>query len=96
MRANVNLLTGASETATQQSVTGFENSAAAHVVGDWGVHNQVLFYATPFTEFSVGHTISNGYLLRLALTGTNLDGTGDAAFTCPAIVMSVSGRKQPS
>jgi len=89
MRANVNLLTGASETATQQSVTGFENSAAAHVVGDWGVHNQVLFYATPFTEFSVGHTISNGYLLRLALTGTNLDGTGDAAFTCPAIVTGI-------
>lgn len=89
MRANVNILTAASETATQQSVTGYENSTAAHVAGDWGAHNQVLFYSTPFTEFSTGHTISNGYLLRLMLTGTNVDGTGDAAFTCPAIVTGI-------
>jgi hypothetical protein len=89
MRSNVNILTAASETAVQQSITGYENSTAAHVSGDWGAHNQVLFYATPFAEFSVGHTIANGYLLRLMLTGTNVDGTGDAAFTCPAIVSGI-------
>lgn len=89
MRANVNILTAASETATEQSVTGYENSTAAHVAGDWGAHNQVLFYGTPFAEVGTGHTISNGYLLRLMLTGTNVDGTGDAAFTCPAILTGV-------
>lgn len=89
MRSNVNILTSASETAVQQSVTGYENSTAAHVAGDWGAHNQVLFYATPFAEFSTGHTINNCYLLRLMLTGTNVDGTGDAAFTCPAIVTGI-------
>lgn len=86
MKANVNILTAASDTATQQAVTGYENSTAAHVAGDWGAHNQVLFYSTPFAEYSTGHTINNGYLLRLMLTGTNADGTGDAAFTCPVIL----------
>lgn len=90
MRANVNILTAASESATQQSITGYENATAAHVAGDWGAHNQVLFYATPFAEFSTGHTIASGYLLRLMLTGTNVDGTGDAAFTCPAILSGIS------
>jgi len=89
MRSNVNILTAASETAVQQSITGYENSTAAHVSGDLGAHNQVLFYGTPFAEFSVGHTIANCYLLRLMLTGTNVDGTGDAAFTCPAIVTGI-------
>jgi len=86
MKANVNILTSASETTVAQGVTGYENSTAAHVAGDWGAHNQVLFYATPFAEYSTGHTIANGYLLRLQLTGTNADGTGDAAFTCPVIL----------
>lgn len=86
MKANVNILTSASESRVVQSITGYENSTAAHVAGDWGAHNQVLFYATPFAEFSTGHTISNGYLLRLLLTGTNTDGTGDAVVTCPVIL----------
>lgn len=85
MRANVNILTSASETSVANAVTGFENSTAAHVAGDLGAHNQVLFYATPFAEFVTGHTIPNGYLLRMMLTGTNADGSGDAVFTAPAI-----------
>lgn len=86
MRSNVNILTSASQTTVELGITGYENSTAAHVSGDWGAHNQVLFYATPFAEFATGHTIANGYLLRVMLTGTNADGTGDAAFTCPVIL----------
>ena len=90
MRANVNILTAASENAVAIQVTGYQNATAAHVVGDLGVHNQVLFYATPFAEPVTGHTIYNGYLLRLQLTGTNADGSGDGVFTCPAILTGVS------
>ncbi len=92
MRANVNLLTSASQSNIEISITGYENSTAAHVSGDWGAHNQFLFYATPFAEFDSGDTIANGFLLRTMLTGTNTDidgfsiGTGDAAFTMPAIL----------
>lgn len=90
MRANVNLLTAASERSVAASVTGYENATAAHIAGDWGVHNQVLFYATPFSEFASGHTITNGYLLRVLLTGTNGDGTGDGAFTVPVVVPGIA------
>lgn len=86
MRANVNILTAASESSVATGITGYENSVAAHVAGDWGAHNQVLFYATPFAEVISGHTIPSGYLLRVQLTGTNSDGSGDAAFTVPAIL----------
>lgn len=90
MRAHVNILTAASEAATQQAVTGYENAVAAHASGDWGMHNQVLYHGTPFAEFATGHTIADGCLLRLMLTGTNVDGTGDAAFTCPAIAVGTA------
>lgn len=86
MRANANILTAASEANVGQSNTGYENSTAAHAAGDLGAHNQVLFYSTPFAEFGTGHTINNAYLLRLQLTGILGDGTGDQAFTVPAIV----------
>lgn len=90
MRSNVNILTVASEATVVQSNTGYENSTAAHVVGDLGAHNQVLFYGIPFAEYSTGHTISNGYLLRLQLTGIAGDGTGDQAFTVPALLTGTS------
>ena len=90
MRANANILTAASEANVGQSNTGYENSVAAHASGDFGAHNQVLFYGTPFAEVGTGHTISNGYLLRLLLTGINGDGTGDQAFTVPAILTGTS------
>jgi hypothetical protein len=86
MRQNVNILTSASEAAVYQAVTGYENSAAAHASGDWGAHNQVRFYGTTFAEHDTGHTINGAFLLRVQLTGTNVDGTGDAAFTLPAII----------
>lgn len=86
MRTNVNLLTESSESATARSITGYENAVAAHIYGDWGVHNQVRYYSTPFAEYGSGNTITNGYLLRVQLTGTNGDGTGDGAFTLPAIL----------
>lgn len=97
MKANVNILTAASAETVTGEVTGYENAAAAHVAGDWGAHNQVLLYTTPYTEIDTGHTITNGYLLRLQLTGTNSDGTGDVAFTCPAIIsgISVSSGSEP-
>ena len=97
MRANVNILTAASANTAAIQVTGFENAAAAHVAGDWGAHNQVLFYATPYTE-SGGDTISNGYTLRLQLTGTNTDGTGDGVFITPAILtgITLSSGSEPS
>ena len=97
MRANVNILTAASANTAAIQVTGFENAAAAHVAGDWGAHNQVLFYATPYTESS-GDTISNGYTLRLQLTGTNTDGTGDGVFITPAILtgITLSSGSEPS
>lgn len=90
MRSNVNILTTASEATVVQSNTGYENSVAAHVVGDLGAHNQVLFYSIPFAEFGTGHTITNGYLLRLLLTGIAGDGTGDQAFTVPALLTGTS------
>lgn len=86
MRSNVNILTAASEATVVQSNTGYENSTAAHAVGDLGAHNQVLFYGIPFAEYSTGHTVTNGYLLRLLLTGIAGDGTGDQAFTVPALL----------
>ena len=58
MRSNVNILTAASESNVVQSNTGYENSTAAHVAGDLGAHNQVLFYGIPFAEFGTGHTIN--------------------------------------
>jgi len=97
MRANVNILTAASAEAVGAQATAYENATAAHVAGDWGAHNQVQLYTTPFTEITTGHTINNGYLLRLQLTGTNTDGTGDGVFTVPAIVtgISVSSGSEP-
>lgn len=86
MRSNVNILTDASEATVAQSNTGYENSTAAHVSGDLGAHNQVLFYGIPFAEYGSGNTINNCYLLRLQLTGINGDGTGDQAFTVPALL----------
>jgi len=86
MRANVNLLTAASQASVEATISGYENAVAAHISGDWSKHNQFLFYATPFAEFSSGNTIPNCFLLRVLLTGTNTDGTGDAAFTLPVIV----------
>jgi hypothetical protein len=86
MRSNVNILTAASESNVVQSNTGYENSTAAHVAGDLGAHNQVLFYGIPFAEFGTGHTINNGYLLRLQLTGISGVGTGNVAVTVPAIL----------
>ena len=90
MRANVNILTAASAETVAGEVTGFENATAAHVAGDWGAHNQILLYSTPYTEPVTGHTISNGVLLRILLSGTNTDGSGDGAFTMPAILTGVS------
>lgn len=89
MRANVNILTSASAVSVAGEATGFENATAAHVAGDWGAHNQLRLYATPFTEISTGHTISNGFLLRILLSGTNADGSGDGAFTMPAVLTGV-------
>lgn len=90
MRANVNILTAASAETVAGEATGYENATAAHVAGDWGAHNQVLLYSTPYTEPVTGHTISNGVLLRVSLTGTNTDGSGDGVFTMPAILTGVS------
>ena len=90
MRANGSILTAAAETAIDQSVLDFQNAVAAHVGGDWGRHNQLLLYGAPFAESVSGHTITDGYLLRLQLTGINpADGTGDGVFTVPAIVSGV-------
>jgi hypothetical protein len=86
MRSNVNILTAASEYTVVQQNTGYENSTAAHVAGDLGAHNQVLFYGIPFAEADTGHTINNGYLLRMQVTGINGDGTGDVAITVPALL----------
>jgi len=95
MRANVNILTTNAEAVVNQSVTDFQNAVAAHVGGDWGVHNQLLLYGVAFAEPSSGHTITNAYLLRVQLTGTNVDGsgysigTGDGVFTLPAIASGI-------
>jgi len=86
VRANVNLLTAASEAAVTESVDAYEQAVAAHVTGDLGAHNQVRLYTTPYAEPVSGHTIADAYLLRLQLSGTNTDGTGDGVFTLPAVV----------
>lgn len=98
MRANVNILTAASANTVAGQVTGYENATAAHVAGDWGAHNQIQFYGTPFTEVGTGHTISNGFSLRILLSGTNADGTGDGVFVAPAILtgISVSSGSEPT
>lgn len=90
MRANVNILTSASAVTVAGEATGYENATAAHVAGDWGAHNQVLLHSTLYTEPVTGHTISNAFLLRVLLSGTNTDGTGDGAFTIPAILTGVN------
>jgi len=95
MRANVSVLTANAEAVIDQSVTDFQNAVAAHVGGDWGVHNQLLLYGITFAEPISGHTITDAYLLRVQLTGTNVDGsgysigTGDGVFTMPAIASGI-------
>lgn len=95
MRANVSVLTANAETVINQSVMDFQNAVAAHIGGDWGYHNQMLLYGVAFTEPISGHTITDGYLLRVQLTGTNTDmggygdGTGDGVFTMPAIATGI-------
>lgn len=90
MRANVNLLTAAGETQLSLNITGYTDLVAAHVSGDWGKHNQFLFYPVAYAEYVTGHTITDGYLLRVQLSGTNTDGTGDGVFTMPAILTGVT------
>lgn len=98
MRSNVSILTSSAEVDVLVAVTGQENAVAAHVAGDWGAHNQVLFYpALAYAEPITNHTIpardsfGAAYLLRLQLSGIAADGTGDGVFTVPAIVTGVSG-----
>lgn len=90
MRSNVNILTAAGQVQLTANITGYTDLVAAHVGGDWGVHNQFRFYLTPYAEFSTGHTIIDGYLLRVQLSGTNADGSGDGVFTLPAILTGAS------
>lgn len=90
MSTNASLLTAAREAAVAGQVENFENNVAAHVSGDWGQHNQVLLHPVPFAEFDSGDTISNAYLLRLLLSGTNTDGSGDGVFSAPCIVTGIS------
>ena len=85
MRANVSVLTATAQSDVSQSVVAYQNAVANHVGGDWGVHTQLQFYATVYTEPSTGATLPNGYLLRAQLSGTNTDGTGDGVFTLPVL-----------
>lgn|SRR5574337_146309 len=85
MRANSSILTFATATQVGGTTFSYLNLIAAHTGGDWGQHNQARFYAIPYAEPVSGHTITDGYVLRIQLTGTNSDGTGDGVFTVPAI-----------
>lgn len=86
MKSNISVLTVAAQTAIDQDVRDYQNAVAAHVGGDWGGHNQFRLYTTPFAEAVSGHTIANGYLMRVQLSGTNGDGSGEGAFTMPVIL----------
>ena len=91
MRTNVSILTAAAQAAVDQSVIDYQNAVAAHVNGDWGVHNQFRFYDTPYAEPVSGNAIFNCFLMRVQLTGTNTDGSGDGVFTLPAIFYGTVG-----
>jgi hypothetical protein len=85
MRANVSLLTETAQTAVDANVVDYQNAVAAHVSGDWSKHNQFQFYATVYSEPVSGHTVTDAFLLRVQLTGTDAGGAGDGVFTLPAI-----------
>lgn len=85
MRANVSVLTANAKDVIGQNIADYQNSVAAHISGDWGGHNQMMLYVSPYAEPVSGHNITNAYLLRVQLTGTDAGGVGDGAFTMPAI-----------
>jgi predicted aspartyl protease len=86
MNTPVSIITSTAADATGQGVTDYQNAVAAHIGGDWGGHNQFCYYGTnAYAEPATGHTIANGKLMRVQLTGTNSDGTGDGVFAFPVI-----------
>lgn len=90
MRANSSILTFATATEVATNTFAYLNLIAAHTGGDWSQHNQFRLYFTPYAEPISGHTITDGYLLRVQLSGTNADGSGDGVFTVPVIVSGAS------
>lgn len=89
MRANSSILTFATATQVGGTTFSYLNLIAAHTGGDWSQHNQARFYTTPYAEPISGHTVTDCYLLRIQLSGTNADGSGDGIFTVPVIASGV-------
>ena len=96
MNVNVNILTAGAQAFNDQTAAAYQDAIAAHIGGDWSGHNQVVFYGTvAYGETAVYNSaqvlvpgsrpIPNASALRIQLSGTNSDGSGDGAFICPAI-----------
>ena len=87
MKTQVSILTSTAQDTVEQGVSDYQNAVAAHIGGDWGVHNQFCFYGTlNYAEPATGHTITNGRLMRVQLSGNLTDGTPyDGVYAFPAI-----------
>ena len=86
MKTQVSILTSEAGAAIDQSVFDYQTAVAAHTGGDWGVHRQLSYYNTlTYAEPVSGHTVADCYLMRVQLSGTNSDGTGDGVFTFPIL-----------
>ena len=92
MKVNVSILTDSAQAGIDQSVIDYQTAVAAHVGGDWGVHNQLCLYpALGYAEPVSGHTIAGAALLRVQLSGTNTStGRGEGVYTFPVIPSGVT------
>jgi hypothetical protein len=90
MRANSSILTFATAISVGSNTFAYLNLIAAHTGGDWSQHNQVRLFPIGYVEPISGHTVTNCVLLRVQLSGLNADGSGDGAFSLPAIISGAS------
>ena len=84
MKTNVSILTSSAQDAVTQGVGDYQNAVAAHVGGDWAQHTQ-FHGSLAFTSPVTGNAIVGAGSMRVLLSGTNSDGTGDGIFTFPVI-----------
>jgi hypothetical protein len=82
MANNVAIVTDTAKSVTRQTVTDYGAGVFAHTTQDYGRHNQLRVYAsTPFLDESSDTAAAS--TLRIQLTGTNSDGSGDVVLALP-------------
>jgi len=88
MANSISILTEQSKTLVGDATASLQGNILAHVNGDWGYHNAMRVYSTPFNQTTTGGAVSP---LSLRMLVTSYTGTANFAVIVPCLLDTAGG-----